>query len=165
MGPLSNHNPLSLRSPENYNIMEQLKDNCEITNSELGENLQIDFDIHLDGQVMELWSASPSGGKLMAQVYFYGDDGHKGDSLLHTFSYPLKVSNPGGSVLEEGALIPFQNVSMENGNQFVLNEDRIGRDEVYAIFYLTMTFKTVEGLDVDAVISDLARTNTLKKSF
>jgi hypothetical protein len=141
-------------------MMEQLKNNCQLTNARLGEDLRIDFDIHLEGKVMELWSASPSGGKIMAQVYFYGDDGHKGDELLHTFRYPLKLSNPGSPVLEEGTMVPFQ-----GRDHSILNEDKKGRDEVYAVFYLTMTFKTVEGLEVDAVISDPARTNTLKKSF
>lgn len=107
---------------------------------------------------MELWSASPMGGKIKAQVSIYGDDGNHGDTLLHTFDYPMKISNPGSDVLEEQAQIPVY------GKSF-FDEDKKGRDEIYALFYLTMTFQTVEGLEVDAVISNLARTNTLKKEF
>lgn len=138
--------------------MEVLKKQCQIKNPQLGENLRIEFDIRMEGKVMELWSASPMGGKIKAQVGIYGDDGHQGDTLLHTFDYPMKLSNPGADVLEEKAMIPVY------GNSF-LDEDKKGRDEVYALFYLTMTFKTIDDVEVDAVISNLVRTNTLKKEF
>lgn len=145
--------------------MDLLKTYCKIDNAQLGDDLQIGFDILIEGKLMELWSASPSGGKIMAQVNYFGDDGQQGDDLIHVFEYPLKLSNPGSDFLEEKAIIPFQNRRGDSADRFVLNEDQNGRDEVYAIFYLTMTFETVEGLVVDAVISDLVRTNTLKKAF
>ncbi len=144
--------------------MEKLQKQCHISDAMLGENLNIEFNVRMEDKVMELWSAAPMGGKIRAWVNFYGDDAQKGDELLHTFNYPLKLSNPGADVLEEKAQIPFQNVASEE-ERFVLDEDKRGRDEVYAIFYLTMTFGTTEGLEVDAVISNLVRTNTLKKEL
>lgn len=138
--------------------MDVLKKQCQISNATFDENLRIGFDIRLEGKVMDLWSKLPTGGKIKAQVGLYGDDGHQGDTLLHAFDYPMKLSNPGTEVLEERALIPVY------GKTF-LDEDKSGRDEVYALFYLTMTFETTDDVEVDAVISNLARTNTVKKEF
>lgn len=144
--------------------MAHLKSNCSLRNPTLRENLNIEFDIRLEGKVMELWSVSPTGGKIMAQVYWYGDDGNKGDEFRYFFEYPLKLSNTGGAVLEEKAHIPFQmDHSVTRWVRHPLDEDKTGRDEVYAVFFLSMTFETKDGLEVDAVISDLLRTNTLRK--
>lgn len=145
--------------------MEKLKKQCRIGNARLEENLSIEFDIRMEGKVMELWSDAPMGGKINAWVSFYGDDAQRGDEFLFAFDYPLKLSNPGTDVLEERAQIPFQGPAPKPGARFVLDEDKRGRDEVYAIFYLTMTFRTAEGFEVDAVISDLVRTNTIKKEL
>jgi len=145
--------------------MEKLKEECHISNARLGENLLIEFDIRMEGKVLELWTNAPMGGKINAWVSFYGDDAQLGDEFLLAFDYPMKLSNPGTEFLEERAQIPFQGPAAIPGKPFILDEDKKGRDEVYAIFYLTMTFNTSEGFEVDAVISDLVRTNTLKKEL
>lgn len=136
--------------------METLKDECKISNVQLDESLRINLTIELTGNLLRLRNEEY---KLpTAHLYYYGDDGTRGDQLLHIDdSYQLKLSR--ASVVKDSTHIPSRLPSD------LANEDKVGKDEIYVIFYLTMTFKTMEGVEVDAVISDLVRTNTIRKDF
>lgn len=136
--------------------MKTLKNQCHLQNINF-DGKKVHFNIRLEDKVCELWDGIAGRIKVHAQVV--GDDGHKGDELLFTYEYPLKLSFLGQPVLEEAAFFPIV------GNRELLNEDKYGKDEIYILFYLTMTLETKEGIEVDAIISEVLRTNLVRKDF
>jgi len=138
--------------------METLKNQCYIQNVRLDDkSLNVHFRIRLEGKVCELWDGY--AGRIKVHASVYGDDGHKGDERLFSYEYPLKISYLNQPVLEEDAFFPMR------GNRELLNEDKKGKDEIYVLFYLTMTLETTDGVEVDAMISEVFRTEKVVSEF
>ncbi|GGW48730.1 hypothetical protein [Arenibacter certesii] len=136
--------------------MKTLKEQCNISNVQLKEDLSINLTIELTGELLRI--RNEENTLPIAHLYYYGDDGSKGDQLLHKDdSYHIKLSQ--SSLIKDNTIISnFLPLDLAN-------EDKVGKDEIYVIFYLTMTFKTMEGVAIDAMITDLVRTNTIRKEF
>lgn len=132
--------------------MKNLRNQCILTDVTLTQDLRIEFTIELTGEVLRLRNEQH---KLpIAHVQYYGDDAHKGDELLYTsYDYPVKVSNT--QVIKDHTHIP------NRLPKALANEDKTGPDEIYALFYLTMQLE-IDGVEVDALISGVIRSNTVK---
>jgi len=144
--------------------MKNLRNQCQIIDPHLelsvsGEG-RITFTIKQLGDVANLRRTQRP--PIIAHLYVYADDAHVGDQLLlQDSSYGIKNSNSGSpdSPIEDRTHIPFWI------DPALLNEDHRGKDEIYVLFFLTMTLPYSADLEVDALISEVVRTNTVQMEF